>query len=239
MKYRTYKKEDLHSYVLGAFPVIELLESKPEVIKEVIISSKYNETEILVNRLETKGIKYSIDDKTINRISNKGNVFVVAVFDKTSEPIMDSNHVVLHSPMNMGNLGTIIRTMVGFNIYDLAIISESCDVFNPAVIRASMGAFFKVRIEFYDSIDEYREKFSDRELYPFMLSLKKPLMLTDVKPPGKFTLIFGNEGSGLPEYYGEIGNPVFIPQSSDIDSLNLTMAVGIGMFWFMKDKLGE
>ncbi len=239
MKYRTYKKDDSYSYVFGAFPVIELIESKPKIIKEVLISSKYSDTEVLVNRLETKGINYSIDDKTINRISSKGNVFVVAVFEKIMEPILPGNHIVLHSPMNMGNLGTIIRTMVGFSILDLAIISESCDIFNPAVIRASMGAFFKVRIEFFDTIDDYSHRFSDRQLYPFMLSLKKPKVLTEVVPSGKFSLIFGNEGSGLPKYYEEIGNPIFIPQSKMIDSLNLTMAAGIGMFWFMKDKLGE
>lgn len=237
MKYKSYRKEDSYSYIFGAFPVIELLESKPEQVIEVIISGKYNELENLVTILESKGINYSIDDKTINRIVNKGNIFVVAVFKKIEQAIEDDNHIVLHSPSNMGNLGTIIRTMVGFGIHDLAIIGNSCDVYNPMVTRASMGAFFKVRIEFFNDMDEYLKKFKDRKIHPFMLSLKNPLKLVDVKPEEKFSLVFGNEGSGLPDSFEDIGEPIFIPQSDEVDSLNLTMAAGIAMFWFMKEKI--
>lgn len=237
MKYKAYRKDDSSSYIFGAFPVMELIEAKPEQIIEVIISSKYNELENLVTILESKGIKYSVDDKTINRIVNKGNIFVVGVFRKLNQVIEDKNHIVLHSPSNMGNLGTIIRTMVGFGIHDLAIIGNSCDVYNPMVTRASMGAFFKIRIEFFNSMDEYLARFKDRKIHPFMLSLKNPLKLVDVKPEGKFSLVFGNEGSGLPDVFEDIGEPVFIPQSDEVDSLNLTMAAGIAMFWFMKENI--
>ncbi len=238
MKYKAYRKEDLYSYIFGAFPVIELIEAKPELIIEVIISNKYNEIENLVTILESKGINYNIDDKTINRIANKGNIFVVGVFKKVDQTIGDDNHIVLHSPSNMGNLGTIIRTMVGFGLHDLAIIGNSCDIYNPMVTRASMGAFFKVRIEFFNNIHEYLEKFKDRKIHPFMLSLKNPLKLVDVNPEGKFSLVFGNEGSGLPDFFEDIGEPIFIPQTDEVDSLNLTMAAGIAMFWFMKEKIG-
>ena len=55
----------------------------------------------------------------------------------------------------MGNMGTIIRTCVGFGIKNLAVIEPAVDIFNPKVVRASMGAVFHVNICRYDSFDTY------------------------------------------------------------------------------------
>ncbi|MDO5718324.1 MAG: RNA methyltransferase [Tissierellia bacterium] len=235
MKYKSYKKSDDYSYVFGAFPVIELLENSPEIIREIIISEKYNEIDELVGKLETKGIKYSISDKSIRRIADKGNIYLIAVFDKKRGRIEDGNHIVLHEPSDMGNLGTIIRTMLGFGFRDLAIVGNSCDHFNPKVIRASMGAFFKINIEYFEDIDDYLNKFKDREIYSFILSSDNQKKLVDIKSCGRYSLIFGNEGSGLPTKFESIGDSVLIPQSEDVDSLNLTIAAAVAMFWFKEN----
>jgi len=47
-------------------------------------------------------------------------------------------------------------------------------------------------------------------------------------------LIFGNEGAGLPAEFSQLGQPVRIPHSNDIDSLNLSVAAAIGMYAFRK-----
>ena len=65
-------------------------------------------------------------------------------------------------------------------------------------------------------------------------------MLTGAVPPAqavkqageKFALIFGNEASGLPEEFATYGTSVLIPHSDRIDSLNLSVAAGIGMYAF-------
>jgi TrmH family RNA methyltransferase len=46
------------------------------------------------------------------------------------------------------------------------------------------------------------------------------------------TLIFGNEGRGLPPEFADIGQPVRIPSSDKVDSLNLAIAAGIGIYAF-------
>lgn len=82
MKYKTYKNEYNYSYAIGAFPVYELIESKKYQIEEVFISDKYNEKEALIDRLKKENIQYSINDKQIKKISQKDNVYVMAVFTK-------------------------------------------------------------------------------------------------------------------------------------------------------------
>ena len=50
-----------------------------------------------------------------------------------------------------------------------------------------------------------------------------------------FSLIFGNEASGLPPEFAKMGTSVLIPQTREVDSLNLSVSVGIGVYSFMRD----
>ena len=49
-----------------------------------------------------------------------------------------------------------------------------------------------------------------------------------------WTLIFGNEGSGLPPEFSRLGQPVRIPSSNKVDSLNLSIAAAIGIYAFAR-----
>ncbi len=84
------------------------------------------------------------------------------------------NHIVLVNPSNSGNLGTIIRSMVGFGIYDLAIIKPAVDIFDLKTIRASMGAIFNIRFSYFDSFSDYSKEYKNN-YYPFMLQAKEKL----------------------------------------------------------------
>ena len=132
-----------------------------------------------------------------------------------------------------GNVGTALRSLLGFGIRDVAIIRPCVDVFDPHVLRASMGAFYKMRVHTFDTFEEYRALYPERPLYPFMLDGAKTLneVASQAKPP--FSLVFGNEASGLPAHFAQLGQSVFIPQSSEIDSLNLAVAVSVGTYVFM------
>jgi TrmH family RNA methyltransferase len=63
-----------------------------------------------------------------------------------------------------------------------------------------------------------------------MLKAKKAIK--NISVPNKWTLIFGNESSGLDDSYLNVGVPIIIKHSNKIDSLNLAMSVGIGLFYF-------
>ena len=52
-----------------------------------------------------------------------------------------------------------------------------------------------------------------------------------------YTLVFGNEATGLPPEFRQYGQPLFIAQSPDVDSLNLAVAVAVGA-WMFKSKNG-
>ena len=131
-----------------------------------------------------------------------------------------------------GNLGTILRTALGFGLTNIAIIRPAVDSDDPRVTRASMGAAFSLHIRHFDSFAEYRAQFPERQLFPFMLTGAVPLDEAVRRVRGEYALVFGNEASGLPDDFARLGTSTLIPHSSRIDSLNLAIAAGIGMYAF-------
>ena len=233
MKIRPYKKDYTYSYTFGVFPTIELADAHPSAVFRIIVSSKLAKGyDLLKARADALRIPLVTDDQTIERLSPKENCFAIGLFRKFyAEPDPVKDHVVLVNPSDMGNVGTIIRTTVAFGIQDLVVIRPCADLFNPHTVRASMGALFRVRPCIYDSFDDYKKACPDRNFYPFMLNAE-PMEETvpDKTRPG--SLIFGNESSGLPAEFINLGKPVRIVHESTVDSLNLTIAAGIGIHWF-------
>ncbi|MCR5609162.1 MAG: TrmH family RNA methyltransferase, partial [Lachnospiraceae bacterium] len=120
--YKPYKKDFDFSYTLGAFPTMELIKKRPESVRCVFIHSKYDGSVDFSEVCRKNNIEVVYNDKIVNRIASKDNCFVIGVFDKFSCELNEKcNHVLLVNPSDMGNLGTIIRTLTGLGIYDLGI----------------------------------------------------------------------------------------------------------------------
>lgn len=238
---KSYKRDYEYSYTLGVFPTIELLKNKPEYIVKVILHSeayKNSGIKVIEELCHEKNIKIETSDKTMNKLSKKGNCYAIGVFNKYPMKIVEDHHIVLVNPSDMGNMGTIIRTMLGFGYQNLAIIRPGVDVFDPKVIRASMGSLFDLNIEYFDSFEDYYHRYRHHDMYPLMLKGATNIHQLDIQET-YHSIIFGNESSGLSDDYLNYGQSVFIPHTSKIDSLNLSMALGITLTLFSKAKFKE
>jgi TrmH family RNA methyltransferase len=143
---------------------------------------------------------------------------------------------VLVNPGDMGNLGTIMRTMLGFGLADLALVRPAADIFDPRSVRASMGALFALRCCYFDTFEDYSGR-SSHNLYPFMTDGEVQLRKAAFQEP--FSLIFGNESSGLPPEYRGIGTSVTIAHTQRIDSLSLPVAAAIALYEATRGTLFE
>ncbi len=235
MKLEKYNKNLNYSYTFGAFPTFELIKNKSEFILEVILSTKLKQTDEilnLINLCKQKNINIVYDDKIINKIADKENIFVVGVFKKyATNLVKNKNSLVLVHPADMGNMGTIMRTMLGFNFNNLIIVNPAVDYFNPKVIRASMGAIFSLNIQAFDSEQEYLTRKNKK--YMFMLNGKNELGSFKFTTP--CDLVFGAESSGLPDYFLNVDESTVIKHNNKIDSLNLPISVGIALYEFNKN----
>lgn len=238
MKIKSYQKDSNYTYTLGVFETIEILEKRPELVKRVYIKSnsfKNRGMEKIQNLCRKQEIEIIESNQTIKKLSKKENCFAIAILDKYMTKLKEGNHVVLVNPSDMGNMGTIMRTMLGFGYYNLAIIRPGVDIFDPRVVRSSMGALFHINIEYFDSFEAYQNRYRDHHVYCLMLK-GATNMYQLKKVTGYHSIVFGNESSGLPDYYLDYGTSVFIPHSNAIDSLNLSIALGITLSNFSCDE---
>ncbi len=234
-----YKSDLDYSYAPGIFPSIECLTARPERVRRLLLHSGAagrEGAEKLAALARERGVRIEEADRVLGRISGKENCYAAAVFEKFEDRLdPEKPHVVLHQPGDCGNVGTILRTALGLGVEDAALIRPCADLFDPRTVRASMGSLFRLRVRVYDSFEEYREQAGERDCYPFMLDASVPLRkVLEGRISARRTLVFGNEGRGLPPEFAGIGQPVRIPSNGKVDSLNLAIAAGIGIYAFLE-----
>ncbi|GAB4156824.1 MAG: hypothetical protein Fur003_0330 [Candidatus Dojkabacteria bacterium] len=236
-KIKPYTKKLDYSYCFGAYPVQDLFKFHKESVLKVILHSQGETSDgvaEIIEQCKANNVPYEVNDRSISKIAAKDNTYVVGVFNKYSSSLnSNENHIVLDQARNMGNIGTIIRTMVGFGYKNLALIRPSADIFDPKVVRSAMGGLFAINFEYFDSIHDYLAKYgkaggNNRSLYNFMLEGATEIRKIQFKAP--FSLVLGNESQGLGEEYKTLGEGIFIEHSKEIDSLNLSIAAAIAMW---------
>lgn len=232
MKIKRYNKKNNYSFCFGPEPVMDLLKTKKEKVLTIVFKEsglKDSGIKKVVDFVKKKKIPFEINDRLIEKIASKENTYVVGVFEKYEcELQKNSNHIVLVNPRNPGNLGTILRNMVAFEFSDIVLISPAVDIFQPSIVRSAMGALFYVNFKYFQSFEEYRKIYKKNNIYSFMLDGEKEIADVVFKKP--FSLVFGNESKGLEKSFKNFGESVFIPHSRSVDSLNLSMSVGIALY---------
>jgi TrmH family RNA methyltransferase len=231
IKVTSYKRDNIYTYGLGATVAMEYLLKNRKVVKGVILHPGFRSEDTIAKIRDICGsdIPVSVEEKPFNILSKKDNCFVIVVIEKQDVQIRDGNHMVLVNPSNCGNLGTIVRSCLGFGVEDIAIVGKTAaDPCDPKTIRASMGACASVRIEVFGNFEDYAKRFPSNNLYPFMLDGSTKLQETTINKP--FSLIMGNEATGLDPAFQNIGQPIRIEHSGNIDSLNITIAASIGLY---------
>ena len=231
---KKYKKEFKHSYALGPFPTFELLQARPEQVTAVYFDESFNDRDKLETLCRERNIPCLCWKRALERISQKEICYAAGEFKKYSGALSkDKPHVALVNPSDMGNLGTIERTLLGFGINDLAVIGGGADIWSPKAVRASMGAVFRLEVEFFPDFPAYLEKYGEnRDIFPFMLDGGTVLTPESCPETQRYTLVFGNEASGLSPEFQNFGKSLFIAQTDAVDSLNLAVSVAIGAFLF-------
>ena len=140
--------------------------------------------------------------------------------------------IFLHSVRDPSNLGSVIRSAAAFGADHIILTSDCADVYNPKTVRSAMGSLYKVRIsivsDVHAAIHALRE--NGRRVYSAELN-PNALSLDGVKLSKSDVVIIGNEGHGIPADVSEAcDNAIYIPISSNAESLNASVAAAIFMW---------
>jgi TrmH family RNA methyltransferase len=136
--------------------------------------------------------------------------------------------VALHSAGNPGNLGTIIRTSSAVGAGGVILIGPSADPYDPAAVKASMGALFTVPVASAVSAAEFLAWARAAGVRVAATSARASVTCWDADLQLPLAVLLGSEGSGLPEDVLDAADlRVAIPMTGTAESLNLSVAAGV------------
>lgn len=147
-----------------------------------------------------------------------------------------NKYLLLDDVQDPGNLGTLIRSSLGFNIDKVYLSKGSVDLYNDKFIRASQGAIFHVDIEIVE-LKETIENLIRQGINVYGTSLDGGVCLEEIKVPSKYAIILGNEGSGIKKDILSITTKnIYIQTNPLLESLNVSIAGSIILYYFDKQK---
>ena len=146
---------------------------------------------------------------------------------------LGSRILILDDIQDPGNLGTIIRSSVAFNISDIILSTNSVDLYNDKVIRSSEGMIYKINIIRTDLIKVIK-KLKENNYLILGTNVRDGVDVKEVNS-SRFALIMGNEGNGVKEEILNLCDKnLYIKMNKNCESLNLGVATGILLY-----ELGE
>ena len=139
--------------------------------------------------------------------------------------------LALHSIGNPGNLGTIIRTANAAGAAGVVLVGQTTDPFDPAAVKASMGALFTLPVAHAATPAEFFGWAAAAGVTVVTTSARAGQIFWDASYPRPLALLLGAEGAGLPsEVLARGDRQVQIPMSGTAESLNLAVAAGLLLY---------
>lgn len=139
--------------------------------------------------------------------------------------------MVLENIQDPGNLGTIIRAGEGAGITGVIMSRDTVDIYNPKVIRATMGSVFRVPFFYTDNIMETAGELKEKGIRLFAAHLHGRNNYEEEDYTGNTGFLIGNEGNGLTEELSGLADTwIKIPMAGKVESLNAAIAASVLMF---------
>lgn len=144
--------------------------------------------------------------------------------------------MALENLQDPGNLGTIIRTSEGAGVTGILMSKDTVDVYNPKVVRATMGSIFRVPFCYVENLTETIEVMNRQKFLTYSAHLQgKSFYDYDYHKPTIFCI--GNEGNGLSDALSDAAMyKIKIPMMGKVESLNAATASTVLMYEAMRQR---
>jgi len=250
LKQNRVKRNSLKEiFIEGIECIKQAINSNLEITRIIIknIKTLSNWGKNTINQYKNAKI-IEMSDKLFNELSDKENPSEMLITAKIKTNTLDDINtenpfiVVFDRPSDHGNLGSIIRSANAFKADGIFIIGHGADVYEPKVIRASLGSVFFTKVVAIESMETLEQ---------FIISQKKKnnmeIIGTDstgtvsvdkyrIKRP--VMLIIGNEAKGMSIKLREICDKIIkIPMEGNVNSLNVSCAATILMWEIYKSEV--
>ena len=209
-------------------------------IKYLLKAESYSED---INFENVYTVKDSLFEKISETVNPQGILAVCHIkeFDVTNVDYSNSPFfVVLENVTDPGNMGTLIRTADAAGA-DGIFLSKGCvDIYNPKVIRATMGSIFHLPIYRNLNLMDLMEDFKNNNVKTLAAHLKGTSTPYKVDMTTACAVIIGNEANGLSDEISEMASDlVKIPMPGKAESMNAGIAGGILIYEAVRQRIEE
>lgn len=196
---------------------------KNGVLKEVLLEENIDlDIDVEKNYVTMNVLKYISELDTPNKI--------IGICEKIKEKEIGNKILILDDIQDPGNLGTIIRSAVAFNIDTIVLSKNTVDLYNPKVLRATQGMIFNINI-IVRNLNECVLNLKQNGYKIMSTKVTDGKDIKNVEKGEKFVIIVGNEGKGVQKDLIDISDEfIYITMNNNCESLNVGVATSIILY---------
>lgn len=170
--------------------------------------------------------------RKISSLDTVSNIIGVCKFKKENE--LGNKLLILDDIQDPGNLGTIIRSAVAFNVDTIILSNDTVDLYNPKVIRATQGMIFNINIITRD-LYTFVSKIKEDNYKVFSTNVVNGSEVKSIERCEKCAIIMGNEGKGVRRELQDMSDAnIYIKMNPLCESLNVGVATSIILYELYK-----
>ena len=134
-------------------------------------------------------------------------------------------------------MGTILRTADSINLKQIIVSKGSADVYNPKVVRSTMGAIFRIKVIESDDLSKTIKEMKKHKIKVAATSLQTDKSIYDINYE-KTAIVIGNEANGVSDKVLEtVDEKIKIPMAGKTESLNASVATAIVLYEAVRQKM--
>ena len=240
-------RDEFNEYVIEGVKIVEEAIKENVKIKQVIVCNDTTKTYEIPTHIMLEIAKYDciyVTDKIFNLITQVTNPQgIMAIIEKNNEnnEIDYSQEIIvaLDDVQDPGNLGTILRTVDSIGLNQIVVSKGTADAFNSKVVRSTMGAIFRIKIIEKEDLIKTIKDMRKHHFKLLVTSLQTENSIYDIDFYKKI-IVIGNEANGVSKEIQEIADEkAKIPMLGRTESLNASVAAGIVMYEYVRQKLNK
>lgn len=246
LKDKKYRDES-NEYVVEGVKLVEEAVKENAKIKQIIVCEDTTRTYEIPTHIMLEIAKYeciSVSDKIFNIITQVTNPQgIMAIIEKNAQNAkIDYTQdiiVVLDDVQDPGNLGTILRTVDSIGLNQIIVSKGTADAFNSKVVRSTMGAIFRIKIIEVENLAQAIKEMRKHHFKLMVTSLQTKNSIYDIDFYKKI-IVIGNEANGVPKEIQDMADEkAKIPMLGRTESLNASVAAGVVMYEYVRQKLSK
>lgn len=246
-KLKDKKYRDINSeYVIEGIKLVAEAVQEKASIKQIVLCDDCERNEAIPKDVMYEIAKYECIYVTQNIFKYLSEVQtpqgILAIVEKTNANTeIDYTQdiiVALDDVQDPGNLGTILRTVDSVGLTQILVSKGTADAYNPKVVRSTMGAIFRVKIIECENLKRTLKDIKKHKFKIVTSSLQTENTIYDINYHKK-VIIIGNEANGVQQEIQEVADErIKIPMLGKTESLNASVATGIILYEYVRQKRG-